>query len=482
MFALYRDPIHDFGILRFDPKAIRYTTIEALDLKPEDATVGKDIRVLGNDAGEKLSILSGVISRIDCNAPSSGDGYSDFNTSYIQAAASATGGSSGSPVVTVGGFAVALVADGKGGGAATNYFLPLDGPLRALKAIQNGESIVRGTIQCKWLMKSFHFCRELGLSPQHEENCRKANPAETGMLVAETVLPGGPAAGKIGEGDILIEVNGRLLTQFTILNEILDSHVGQKIDLLVQRGKEEVLLRLDVGDLHAITPHRFVTVAGGTFHDLSYQQAQQRGVAVRGVYVCRAPSEWSYSGLRESIIQTIGNKAIPDLDSFIEVTKAIPDRSRVAITYRKIIDLNALKTAVVGVDRRWNREMRQAVRNDITGLWDYSDFARSISAVPFGPQKGNFVDFESNLPPEAAGIVRSFVRVICSKPIYLDGEESEFTVQSGLVVDANMGLVLISRSAVPFDLCDITISIAESIRVEGTLIFSHPSQNYTIVQ
>lgn len=34
-YPVYRDPVHDFGILRYDPKAIKYMHIDGLELRPD---------------------------------------------------------------------------------------------------------------------------------------------------------------------------------------------------------------------------------------------------------------------------------------------------------------------------------------------------------------------------------------------------------------------------------------------------------------
>jgi S1-C subfamily serine protease len=482
-YPVYRDPVHDFGILRFDPKAIKYMKVEALELRPDLAKVGEEIRVVGNDAGEKLSILSGVISRLDRNAPEYGDGYSDFNTNYIQAAAAASGGSSGSPVVNIDGYAVALQAGGRSDGAATDYFLPLNRPLRCLELIQAGKPVTRGTIQCQWMIKPFDECKRLGLTPEWEGEVRKAFPKETGMLVAEIILPEGPSDKLIQEGDVLIKVNGELLTQFVRLDDILDSNVHGKVQLLLQRGGEDVEITANVGDLHKITPDRFVSVAGASFHDLSYQQARLYAVACKGVFICEATGSYRFEGTDNGwIVQSVDHKKTPDLATFIEVMKGIPDRARVVVTYKHLRDLHTLNTSILHIDRHWSSKMRLAVRNDTTGLWDFTDLADALPALPPVRRSASFIQLENSQHPATAEVVNSFVRVLCHMPVKLDGFPRNRKWGMGVVIDAEKGLVIISRAIVPYDLCDISITIADSIIVEGKVVFMHPLQNYAVIQ
>lgn len=485
VYPVYRDPVHDFGILRFDPKKIKYMKLDELELHPDAARVGTEIRVVGNDAGEKLSILSGVISRLDRNAPEYGEGYSDFNTNYIQAAAAASGGSSGSPVVNIDGYAVALQAGGRADGAATDYFLPLDRPLRALQRIREGKDVPRGTIQTQWLLKAFDECRRLGLSPEWESEVRKHFPKETGMLVAEVVLPKGPGDEKLEEGDVLVKVNGELLTQFVRLDDVLDKSVGGKVKLLVQRGGQDLEVELDVGDLHAITPDRFVSVAGAAFHNLSYQQARLYAVALEGsgVYCCEASGSFRFEGSESGwLVQTVDHKPTPDLDTFIEVMKGVADRSRVVVTYKHLRDMHTLNTSIMLVDRHWHKTMRLAVRNDENGLWDFTDLAEPVPPKAPEPKKANFISMSGARHPQAVDIVRSFVRISAMMPLKLDGFPKARKIGFGLVIDAEKGLVVVSRAIVPYDMCDISVTIADSIIVDGKVVFMHPLQNYAIIQ
>ena len=56
-------------------------------------------------------------------------------------------------------------------------------------------------------------CAAWACARRPKSRARKAFPALTGMLVVNEVLPGGPADGTLQPGDVLVRVNGKLVSR-----------------------------------------------------------------------------------------------------------------------------------------------------------------------------------------------------------------------------------------------------------------------------
>ncbi|MFQ5546698.1 MAG: trypsin-like peptidase domain-containing protein [Woeseia sp.] len=475
---IYRDPVHDFGFFGYDPGELRYIEPTELPLAPGAASIGREIRVVGNDAGEQLSILSGTIARLDRKAPDYGRGkYNDFNTFYFQAASGTSGGSSGSPVVNIEGEVIALNA-GANNSAASSFFLPLDRIDRALKLLQAGKPVSRGTLQSVFERKAYDELRRLGLSEDIEQLARTTNPDQTGMLTVAQVIPDSDSAGKLAPGDILIRINGELISEFVPLATILDDNVGNEITIEVERGGRRVTEHVLVGDLHAISPAEYVEFGDAIVHDLSYQQARHYNRSVSGVYVANPGYALSRSAIpRGAVITEIGGEAVASIVDLEEILNGLGDRDKTTIRYKTIEDPRNSIVRSFEMDRRWF-PARHCRRDDSTGIWPCRDLAPGPGS---SQTESGSTRFNGHSDPRVRKIVPSLVVVNFDLPYTVSGVADRHYYGTGLIVDTERGFVVVDRNTVPVAMGDVTITFAGSLEVPGRVVYVHPLHNLAMV-
>jgi S1-C subfamily serine protease len=477
LVPLYRDPIHDFGIFRYDPQKLRNTQPLALSLRPDRAEVGVEIRVVGNDSGERLSILDGTIARLDRTAPQYGGGYSDYDTFYIQAASSTSGGSSGSPVVDIEGHVLAMNAGGKTQ-AATSFYLPLDRVVRAIELVRAGQPVPRGTWQTRMEYTPFSEVRRLGLSPETEALARQAHPSGTGMLVVREVLPRGPADHELEPGDVLVQIEGKPVLEFVTFEAMLDDHVGQELSVRVERLGRPVELQLTVEDLHALVPSRLLEVGGALLHGVSIHQARASGLPVQGVYVADAGRMFAALGDGAVLIEADGApiQTLADLEGTLA---GKGDRDTVRVRWFTLSRPQQPVESAVRMERRWFAA-RTCDRDDVHGSWTCQDLpgpevtepqrpvALDVPWVPVHERRGRQVQ-------------PSLVGVQTEVPVPIAGLSKSSFAGGGVVVDAERGLVVVDRDTVPVALGDVRLLVAGAFEVPGRVMALHEVHNLALV-
>ena len=478
LYPVYRDPVHDFGFYHYDPKKLRFIKPKPLPLYPEGAQIGREIRVVGNNAGEQLSILAGTLARLDRDAPEYGVAkYNDFNTFYLQAASGTSGGSSGSPVIDIRGRVVGLNAGGASG-AASSFYLPLARVRRALTLIQQGKPVTRGTLYTVFNYMPYDELERLGLDALTEAAVRKDFPRYTGMLVVTEVLPGSPSENVLQPGDILLRLNGRYVTQFEPLEEALDASVGAQVEMELERGGKPVSARLPVGDLHAITPSAYADFGDAVVNTLSYQQARQFNVPIRGVYVANPGYVFGAAAIAHgAVILALNGRSTATLADFEAGIAQLGDGDHATVRYLTIEEPNNRELRAIRMDRLWF-PAHHCDRNDTSGLWDCKALPAGPTPKPVAVSSTAFPHFSD---PRRNALAPSLAMVTFDMPYSVSGITERNYHGTGLVVDAQRGLVVVDRNTVPVTVGDVTVTFAGTVQVPGRVVYVHPLHNYAVV-
>jgi len=480
--------------------------------------------------------LPGIIARLDRDSPFYGGGYNDWNTFYISAASSTSGGSSGSPVLASDGKAVALNC-GAAKSAASSFYLPLHRVKRALDMIiafkecassgQEGENeggegglsipppcssstlVPRGTLLTIFKHKAFDELCRLGLTAEVQASVRAAFPAETGMLVVEQCLKNGPAEGILEPGDILLEVGGVPCTTFLPLEDILDAHVGEKVALRVQRGGEDRVVDVEIRDLHTLMPHTLFTVSSAILHPVTVHMAKSYHLeAGTGVHLASTGYMFSRAGITiHCIILSVGGRPTPTIAALEQVFATLPDGHRTSVSFHSLTDRFRVRTAIVQVDKKWfapGRYVNAREEGDKTLCWTFQpckgsseasllaalptttssttpSVDHSVPALPASPTTATITGMTSgtttsNKPKD------SLVMVSFAVPYLVDGMSGAEYIGAGVVIDKSQGLVLVDRSTAPATIGDGLITFGGVLEVPAKCVFVHPLHNIAVLQ
>ncbi|MFK7892578.1 MAG: trypsin-like peptidase domain-containing protein [Granulosicoccus sp.] len=476
---LYRDPIHDFAFVRFDPADLDYARPASLALRPDKVRTGMNIRVIGADGGEQLSILPGTIARLDREVPSYGRyGYNDFNTFYMQAASGTSGGSSGSPVIDFQGDVVALNAAANVK-TASSFFLPLQRIKNALQLLQADADIERGGFQTLFSHQPFRQLRRLGLDKETEQDVRKNITDVNGMLIVSQVIPGGVAENVLESGDILFTIGGEMITDFVKLEGTLDNSIGKLLSVDIIRQGKMLTVELPVADLHALAPAELLELGDAVLQDMSIQHARAMNRPQRGVVVMQAGYVFTRANVPEgAVIVEVEGREINNLQSFIDAINDTSNISRKRVRYIVPGREFSSEMAQFQIDNRWFSNRLCARRDDVR-FWNCESVTLKASDTV---SVADDVQVQTFLDPLLNRVAPAMVKVSFSVPYSVENIYARHFTGVGLVLDADQGIIAVDRNTVPIALGDVELTFFGSIEVPGTVVFVHPRHNVALLQ
>jgi len=474
---LYIDPVHDFGFYRYNPKQIKHLSPHQFTLSKHNPSVGQEIRIIGNDAGQKISILDGTIARLDRDAPAYGRGkYNDFNIFYIQAATASTGGSSGSPVIDIHGEVVALNA-GSQTKSSNAFYLPLAKIKLALAKLQAHEKIARGTIQTTFNAKPYAELKRLGLTDDLALQYRTQFPDLSGLLVVKSIIPDSSASKVLAVGDILLAINGQETAEFSALETRINSHVAQAINVDILRRGQVMSVSVEVSDLEAITPSAFLKFDGGIFHDLSYQQARHFNKPIKGVYVAISAGSFNQAGIpHRSVITEFNGVTIDTIAALNKQLSLTANGTKVHLRYFDLNNPNTSNYALAEINRTWF-EHSYCQKNPALGYWPCVKSSQVANAKTENDKQTASVNSTKSNQLEHA-----LVEVNFTSPYSIQGRSGNYyKTGTGVIVDDKKGLVVVARSVVFSSLGDVKLTFNNRVEVKGKVEYIHPLHNLALV-
>ena len=231
-----RDAKTDLALIKIEPKnSLPFVTFGDSD----KLRVGDWVIAIGNPFGLEQTVTAGIVSAKGRSIGNEGFG------NFIQTDASINPGNSGGALFNLQGEMVGVntaIFSQSGGNIGIGFAIPVNMANNVLNQLKEKGTVVRG-----WLGVMIQQ-----VTPELAKNFGMERPI--GALIGE-VNPGSPAeAGGIKQGDIIIEFNGKVVLQMSMLPAMVaQTPVGSEASIILVRNGKEQNITVKIGALEEDT-------------------------------------------------------------------------------------------------------------------------------------------------------------------------------------------------------------------------------------
>jgi S1-C subfamily serine protease len=341
-------PLHNLAIVAYDPASIGDTPVKTATFNEKPLAPGDEVLAVGMKADHQLTRQKSIVASVDpmimplsrtlrfrdsnietvnlVNAPDDFDGVLVDRRGHV--------------VSTWSSF---MVQSGNES-AQFNRGIPSELVAEFVDTVKSGQPFY--SLEAELVYMPLFAARNAGLGEEWLDRLERNNPTKRRALSVTRLVAGTPAARELRNGDIILAVDGDVVTSY---RELEIAAQKPAVTVTVWRGGEVLELAMETAALDGRGIDRVVAWGGALLQNPHRAMAAQRGIEPYGVYVAffsygsPATRYGLYAGRR---VGAVDETPTPDLDTFVSVVTSKRDRESVRIktvTWNGSVDVITLK-------------------------------------------------------------------------------------------------------------------------------------------
>jgi S1-C subfamily serine protease len=352
--VVYVHPLHNFAVVAYDPQLIGTTAVRSAKLTPRELTAGESVWAVGLTSDSQMRARSTEVASVDpLELPLSRTmRFRDSNIETVQLVNppaefdGVLADKDGSVLGTWSSFAY----DNGREIAQDNRGVPIDLVADMINRVRTHRAL--HSLEVEMNVVPLAAARQIGLPDAWVQRLAQHTPTRRQVLTVVRIAGGSPAAERLQQGDLLLAIDGEVVTRFREVERAAADK--ERVKVTVWRGQSEQTLEVATADLPGTDIDRLVEWAGASLQAPHRAMSMQRGIAPVGVYVgyfaygSPATRYGLYPGRR---IVEVDGVPTPDLDTFLRVVTGRPDRA--SLRLKTITWNNAPEVITLKLDKHY---------------------------------------------------------------------------------------------------------------------------------